>query len=245
MADWFEDWFDEDYALLYAHRDAEEAQLALATALQVAPELTTGPVLDLGCGAGRHLEVLRRTNPAAFGMDLSGTLLGLAPAELRPWLLRGDMRRVPVREGSLAGICLWFTPFGYFSDAGNRDLLRHLSRLLQPGGVLVLDYLHAPRVLRDLVAEDTMERSGISVRSHRTLEGERLVKRMTLTRLATGESREALESVHLYQPGQLEAMGAAAGLRLRTARGSYAGGPLVPDSPRWIGIFEKPAGNPR
>lgn len=238
MADWFETWFDEDYALLYAHRDAEEARRAVAMALAEAPRLAQGPVLDLGCGAGRHLEILQQANPAAFGMDLSPTLLGLAPPALRPRLLRGDMRRLPVKPGALAGICLWFTPFGYFPDAQNRQLLHDLAGLLRPGGVLLMDYLNAALVCRTLVAEDTLERSGVRVHSRRSLEGDRLVKRMTLTRLDSGQSREAREDVRLYRPAELADMAASAGLRLDRALGSYQGGPFCEDSPRWIGFFE-------
>lgn len=239
MADWFETWFDEDYALLYAHRDAEEARQAVALALREAPELATGPVLDLGCGAGRHLAVLRRTNPAAFGMDLSAPLLRLAAADVRPWLLRGDMRALPVKDGLLSGACLWFTPFGYFSDAQNRALMLDLGRILRPGGVLVMDYLNAGLVARELVPEDGLERAGVRVLSRRAIEGGRIVKRMTLTNLATGETREALESVRLYDSAELEAMAAVAGLSLRRVKGTYAGAPFTEGSPRWIGIFEK------
>lgn len=239
MADWFEEWFDEDYAQLYAHRDAAEARQAVAMALEVAPELGRGPVLDLGCGAGRHLDLLRGANPQAFGLDLSRTLLRLAPAGLRGALLRGDMRRLPVKDAALSGVCLWFTPFGYFSDDENRQLLRDLARRLRPGGVLLLDYLHADKVVRDLVAEDVVERDGIRARNRRTVEGNRLVKRMTLTRLASGETREALESVRLYQPAELVALAAEAGLTLRTARGTYAGAPFGEGSPRWIGFFQR------
>jgi len=239
MADWFETWFDEDYALLYAHRDAEEARQAVALALDAAPELGRGPVLDLGCGAGRHLEVLRRTNPQGFGMDLSPALLRLAPANLHPWLLRGDMRALPVKDGALAGVCLWFTPFGYFPDDQNRALMLALGRVLRPGGTLVMDYLNAGLVARTLVPEDTLERAGVRVLSRRSIEGSRIVKRMTLTHLDTGETREALESVRLYFPSDLEAMAAMAGLRLRTVKGTYAGEAFTENSPRWIGIFEK------
>lgn len=239
MTDWFEAWFDEDYALLYAHRDAAEARQAVALALAVAPGLAQGPVLDLGCGAGRHLGVLRHTNPLAFGMDLSRALLKLAPEDLRPWLVRGDMRALPLRTGSLAGVCLWFTPFGYFSDSENQALLANLGACLRPGGVLVLDYLNADLVTRTLVPEDTVERAGIRVLSRRSLEGDRLVKRMTLTRLASGETREALESVRLYRPEAIAAMAAPAGLRLRHVAGSYAGEGFQAGSPRWIGVFAK------
>ena len=239
MADWFEEWFDADYALLYAHRDAEEARMAVGRVLRLAPELAQGPVLDLACGAGRHLEILRRANPLAFGMDLSPTLLGMAAGSLRQWLLRGDMRRLPVKEGSLSGICLWFTPFGYFEDQENRSLLRHLAGLLRPGGVFLLDYLNADLVERTLVPEDTTERKGTRIQSRRSIEGNRLMKRLTLTRLATGEVREALESVQLYHPAELQELASAAGLRVRTVLGNYTGVPFTSDSPRWIGVFER------
>ncbi len=238
MTEWFEDWFDADYAALYAHRNAGEAALAVATALREAPELAHGPVLDLACGGGRHLAELRKTNPQAFGIDLSPMLLGLAPETLRPWLLRADMRKLPVKPG-LAGITLWFTPFGYFSDPENEALLRSLSGLLRPGGVLLMDYLNAADLRRALVAEDTLERGGIRVTSRRRLEGDRVIKEMNLFRLETGETRKARESVRVYEPGEIEAMAARADLRLRKAMGTYAGAAFNETSPRWIALFQK------
>lgn len=240
MGEWFEDWFDADYARLYAHRDAEEARTAVATALREAPELARGPVLDLGCGAGRHLEALARVNPEALGLDLSAPLLALAPVLLRPRLVRGDMRTLPFRPGAFQGICLWFTPFGYFDDDANRALLADLARLARPGGVLLLDYLNAAHAARTLVPEDTVARDGIRAHSRRSLEGDRLVKRITLTRLADGCTREALESVRLYTPAEVESLAEGAGWRLRRSLGDYGGAPFAPDSPRWIGIFGKP-----
>ena len=243
MPEWFETWFDEDYARLYAHRDAAEARRAVAMALEAAPILASGPVLDLACGAGRHLEVLRQTNPQAFGLDLSRELLALAPLPLRPWLLRADMRRLPLRDGHLAGVCLWFTPFGYFDDGQNRALLFRLADLLAPGGILVLDYLNAGQVRRDLVPEDTVERGGVRIRSRRGLEGDRLVKHMELTRLDTGESREALESMRLYEPREILDMAQAAGLECLREAGDYGGAPFQPESsPRWIAFFRRSGG---
>ncbi len=239
MTEWFEAWFDEDYALLYAHRDEAEARIAMSRALRVAPELTKGLVLDLACGAGRHLEILRQVNPLAFGMDLSRTLLGMTPSSLRPWLLRGDMRRLPVKAGTLHGICLWFTPFGYFSDAENRALMLDLGGLLKHQGVLVMDYLNVDLVARTLVPEDTVERGDVRAQSRRSIEGDRLVKRMVLTHRDTGELRDVMESVRLYPPLELQDMAIRAGLRLRRVMGTYSGEAFTENSPRWIGIFEK------
>lgn len=239
LAEWFSEWFDEDYALLYAHRDEEEARVAVGRALRVAPELGQGPVLDLGCGAGRHLEILRRANPLAFGLDLSPSLLRMAPSPLHPWLLRGDMRRLPVKNDTLSGVCLWFTPFGYFSDAENRALMLRIGAILRHQGVLLMDYLNSDLVQRTLVPEDAVVRGGVRAQSRRALEGDRLVKRMLLTRLSTGEERHVLESVRLYRPEELQEMAVHAGLRLRRVMGTYAGEAFEEDSPRWIGIFEK------
>jgi len=240
MDEWFKDWFDADYAALYAHRDDGEAEQAVSTALSVAPELGAGPVLDLACGTGRHLTALRRRNPRAFGLDLSEALLSEASAELRPWLLRGDMRRLPVMPGTLSGITLWFTPFGYFSDAANTELLHRLSALLRPGGVLLLDFLNAAHLTRTLVPEDTLVQGGIRVHSLRTIEGGRIVKRMTVTHLTEGTARHVVESIRLYTPEELRHMVSRAGLACHAELGDYAGSTFVPgDSPRWIGIFRR------
>ena len=245
VEEWFKDWFDGDYAAIYEHRDQGEAERAVAMALRQAPALGSGPVLDLGCGAGRHLAVLRRSNPLAFGLDLSSDLLAMAPAELRPWLLRGDMRQLPLRERSLAGICLWFTPFGYFSDLQNRALLRQLRERLVPGGVLMLDYLNAQHVREHLVPQDVALHGGLRVASRRTLEGQRIVKHMTLTRLETGAQRQVKESVRLYDPTELRAMAAESGLSIRLEAGDYQGAAFAANrSSRWIGFLVRdPAGN--
>lgn len=240
MDDWFQHWFDADYMALYAHRDEAEAELAVHTVLSAAPALSHGPVLDLACGSGRHLAVLRRHNPEAFGLDLSRELLAQAPPVLRSHLLRGDMRHLPLRPCSLAGITLWFTPFGYFGEAENRQLLKSLATLLRPEGVLVMDYLNAHLVRSGLVEEDIQERDGLRVTSRRSLEGARLVKRMRLERLDSGSEREVVESVRLYDPPELEAMLRDAGLIVKTVLGDYAGGTfMAADSPRWLALAER------
>lgn len=240
VEDWFQQWFDADYAALYAHRDAAEAAQGVQTALCAAPELAEGWVLDLACGSGRHLEALRAHNPSAFGLDLSRELLAAATPGTRPWLLQADMRRLPVRPGCLRGICLWFTPFGYFDDGENRAMVRELGSCLAPGGVLWLDYLNAP-ALRDSLsaAPEVVERGGLRATVRRSLEGHRVVKRIRLEPSAGGVARDVVESVHLYDPEQLEEIGAAAGLHLRSALGDYHGGAYRTGSERWIGIFVK------
>ncbi len=240
MDDWFKEWFDEDYLALYANRGEAEAEQAVETSLRLAPELASGPVLDLACGAGRHLNWLRRKNPEAFGLDLSPSLLRAAPMQLRSHLLRGDMRHLPIKAAALSGVCLWFTPFGYFSDSNNRALLHNLAALLRPGGVALMDYLNAAHLRANLVLEDIEEQSGMRVHSRRTLEGQRIVKRMSIEYLDSSATREVVESVRVYEPQELTALAAEAGLRLRLECGDYSGGAFLPGSPRWLAFFDHP-----
>lgn len=240
MDDWFKDWFDEDYLALYANRNEAEAELAVKTSLRLAPELGSGPVLDLACGAGRHLDWLRRKNQEAFGLDLSPSLLRAASMRLRGHLLRADMRNLPIKTACLSGICLWFTPFGYFSDSNNRALLHNLAALLRPGGVVLMDYLNAAHLRENLVVEDVVEQAGMRVHSHRTLEGKRIIKRMSIEYLDSGATREVVESVRLYEPEELTSLAGNAGLRLRLECGDYSGAAFRSDSPRWMVFFDHP-----
>jgi SAM-dependent methyltransferase len=240
MDDWYLHWFDSDYLALYAHRDEAEAERAVAMAMKAAPVLASGPVLDLACGTGRHLKAMLARNPSAFGMDLSAVLLAAASHDLRGRLLRGDMRRIPVKKETLAGITLWFTPFGYFGDAENHALLRQLSHLLRSGGVLLLDYLNAIHVRQNLVPQEWTEFDGLNVHILREIQGHRLVKRMALERRGSEAHREVVESLRLYEPDQLRSMACAYGLHFQQEMGDYDGSPFQSlDSPRWIGLFSK------
>lgn len=71
---WYETAFGAHYRWLYAHRyDAEAERCAHTLARRI--DLTRGPVLDLGCGAGRHLSVLAAHGADTVGLDLSAALL--------------------------------------------------------------------------------------------------------------------------------------------------------------------------
>jgi SAM-dependent methyltransferase len=83
------------------------------TTLQPSPELlafrdgfvaaVTGPVADLGCGPGRDLGAMRAAGLTAIGVDLSTGMLRRAARAGLP-VVRGDLRRPPLRPGSLGGV---------------------------------------------------------------------------------------------------------------------------------------------
>lgn len=90
-------------------------------------------VLDLGCGAGASLGILRKSGYAAFGLDRSSVLLREA-AEQSP-VIRADFSKLPMRHSSLDGIVCECV----LSLAPDKDsVLSECARVLKPGGRLLL-----------------------------------------------------------------------------------------------------------
>jgi len=206
---WWERAFGREYLEVYAHRDdvsAEREVAGLLPRLRGAP----GPVLDAGCGNGRHLAQLRRAGLTACGIDLSAHLLQVAAqrAECRGHLVRGDMRH-PCVGGGLGAVLFLFTAFGYFDERGNAALLESWGSCLAPGGWLLLD-LPDPQVLergfkpvsRRILA------SGHEVLEQRRLDGGRVIKDITY------RGEQWSESVRIYAPEEIAALAGAAGLTL-------------------------------
>ena len=188
-------------------------------------------VLDVACGAGRHAAALAAAGARPVGVDLSPTLLARARGTGVP-LVRADMRRLPVRPGSMDLAVNLFTSFGYFErDEEHAAVVRGIARTIRPGGWFVMDFLNATTVRATLVPDERQVLGGASVRITRELvDGGRYVRKTILT----ADGRRFTERVRLFTPEELEAMMGTAGLVVRHRHGDYDGGPLGNDSPRAI-----------
>lgn len=109
-------------------RDVVERQIPL-----LPPD---SPILEVGCGTGNVLRVLRETCPAAtvVGMDLFAEGLSFARQRTTASLVQGDMHRPPFR--AQFGVIGLFDVLEHLPD--DRQVLRDLRAMLQPGGFLVL-----------------------------------------------------------------------------------------------------------
>jgi SAM-dependent methyltransferase len=96
-------------------------------------------VLDLGCGAGKMALFAHGHGAHAAGVDAAPFFLPAAAAAVD--LVRGDLRRLPFRNGSFAAA--WsIDVLEHLDEAGAAELLVEARRVLAPGGALFV-YTHA------------------------------------------------------------------------------------------------------
>lgn len=93
-----------------------------------------GPLLDVGCGHGRHLREVR-TGRLVIGIDFDP--LSLAEARLVSSVVRADFFRMPFGTATLAGAWSWYNTLFIFEDHEQRALLAEIARCLKPGALLV------------------------------------------------------------------------------------------------------------
>lgn len=150
-----DNWRDPDYetiAALYAAEfpPAEPDDPDVAFLLAFASR-TGGPVLDLGCGAGRFLVPLAEAGYTVTGVDRSAAMLATARATVAA---AGCAAQVTLRQDDFRSLAtLGDTRFAFAFCAQNTFLhmpdsasqqaaLRAIATYLRPGGLLVLDLIH-------------------------------------------------------------------------------------------------------
>ena len=240
-ADWFRRAFSHDYVRIYRHRDQAEAERTISALLALLP-LTPGTrCLDLCCGFGRHLALLRGRGLDAWGVDLSGELLSVAVQQSSNArrLVQADMRALPFGQ-DFDLVLSFFSSFGYFADDHQNLLaLKELARVLRPGGKFLMDFLNAPRVRRTLVPEDEQTFPDFSLRQRRWIDqvNRSVEKELRLTD-ERGE-RVYRESVKLYELADFQRFFSAAGLRLTQVLGEPGGQAYHDDAPRLILLGER------
>ncbi len=254
MSPWYEDSFGCEYLELYAHRDEDEARSDIEAIVRLLDPPRDEPLLDLCCGACRHIAALREMGfRQIVGLDLSGELLDAgarrlggdaAEATRRPCegveLVQSDMREIPY-EGYFATVLSLFTSFGYFErDEENAKVLSEAFHALRPGGRLLIDYLNREYVVTTLVEQDERTLGDQHIENVRCLtDGCRRVEKTTTVTSTDGKVRRFHESVRMYSRREMVEMLRAAGFADVVCYGSLDGDGCSGSSPRLILIAEK------
>jgi SAM-dependent methyltransferase len=99
-------------------------------------ERAVGPVLDVGCGPGRHVVALAERGVTVLGLDVTPSALGAARARGAPVLERSVFDRVP-GAGRWGSALLLDGNLGIGGDPV--FLLGRIARLLRPGGTILVE----------------------------------------------------------------------------------------------------------
>jgi SAM-dependent methyltransferase len=210
-------------------------------ALPVTPEWR---ILDIGCGQGRHLDILRRSGyPRCAGFDLSLPLLRDARAAGLP-VARGDMRSLPFRADGFDLVTSFFTSFGYFATFDEDvDTLAQFVSVLKPGGFLFLDLINKGHLIKHLVSKDRKIIAGAEVFQSRRLidaggadcadgstgPGAVVVKEIEIRR-PDGRVERFEERVRLYELETMLALASRFSLEHVATFGDETGGTWRPES---------------
>lgn len=95
-----------------------------------------GPVLDVGCGHGRHLRGLQNRKQRVVGVDFDQ--LSLTEISDAAAVVRGDFFHLPFADGAFGAAYSWYNTVFTFEDDQQRPLLREIVRCIKPGGYLLL-----------------------------------------------------------------------------------------------------------
>jgi 2-polyprenyl-3-methyl-5-hydroxy-6-metoxy-1,4-benzoquinol methylase len=155
--DWFEDWFDTSYYhLLYQNRDEREAERFIQKLMVELNLPVPSKLLDLACGKGRHAKFLSDLGHDVLGVDLSQNSI----LNARQWsnehlqFETHDMREV-IENQQFDAIFNLFTSFGYFDhESENQRVCSSIFKMLKPEGLLVIDFMNAEKVIRQLVPNE-------------------------------------------------------------------------------------------
>jgi ubiquinone/menaquinone biosynthesis C-methylase UbiE len=126
----------EDYAASFAEDLAEldlDRRVLDAIASHCADD---GVVIDVGCGPAQNAAYLMERDAPCLGVDFTPAMLAVARRRV-PGLrvLAADLRALPVRTGSAAGVVAFYV-LQHLPRPDLAPALRELRRVLMPNGLL-------------------------------------------------------------------------------------------------------------
>ena len=182
--EWFENWFNSPYYhLLYRNRDDKEARAFIDELLAYLDLPVGSRILDLACGAGRHSIHLHSKGFNVTGIDLSeeSILKASQSAQTDLEFYVHDMRSLFWSEHFDLVVNL-FSSFGYFhSKADDLRMLQGVYDALKPHGKLVIDFMNAEKVIRNLIEMEDKEIDGVHFSINRKVDDGIIIKTIEVT----------------------------------------------------------------
>ncbi len=204
-----------------------------------------GPVLELAIGSGRVALPLAARGIAVEGIEAAPEMVELLRAkpggEDIPVVL-GDMADVPVKGPFPMAYLVFNTLFNLTTPGRQEDCFQNVARVLAPGGRFVIeafvpDPAHFDRDEREVQVSSVTEQE-VSVRLHRYDRAAQTFLRQTLT-FTDGAVRLKPFGMRYQWPEQIDALAAAAGLRLEARYATWHRDEFGPRSTDHISVYRK------
>ena len=235
----------DDYLYFYGDMLNEERTEVEVAALARLLELDRPmQILDLACGFGRHTNRLATLGHRMTGVDLMPGFLEIARQDAKRRSVQvnyqpGDMRQIQY-QAEFDRVLLAFTAFGYFEDEENLLVLQNVRRALKPGGLVIFDTQNRDTFLKGFVPCFVNEKEGNLMIDRITFDTQtgRLYNRRIVIR--DGVRRDKPFFVRMYNPTEIRAVVAEAGLEITKLLGDWEGNPVSAESRRMIVIARKP-----
>jgi 2-polyprenyl-3-methyl-5-hydroxy-6-metoxy-1,4-benzoquinol methylase len=222
--EWFKNWFDSSfYHKLYANRNEKEAAGFIDELLNELGPPVQSPILDLGCGNGRHSKYLASKGFNVTGIDLASSSIHEAKkagtSSLR--FYRHDMR-VPFGKNCFSYVSNFFTSFGYFKTREeDHKVIANISSSLKPGGILVMDYINSHYAEKKLVPREKKEVDGIIYNISRWTDENHFFKKIVIEDVLFGDLPEYVEQVRKFSLADFDQLFNTHQLQVQQVYGDY------------------------
>jgi SAM-dependent methyltransferase len=181
-----------------------------------------GPVLEVGCAAGRVTAQLAGAGYQVVGIDTSRPMLEVASRALERWASRAsiadfDLRQSPLSERFGVALVTLYTFNALIDVEEQRRFLRHLVRSLKPDAAVAFDLFCPAWLVRGTAAsqwreiERTVEGRRLHVRDRREMLTPLLERRIQVFRIDDGPETEMVTHRRYLPPEHAAALLTEAG----------------------------------
>lgn len=219
---WFANWFNSPYYhQLYKNRDEKEAQFFidnLVTHFQISKK---SKVLDIACGKGRHSTYFNTKGMDVVGIDLSLKSINIAKKNENETLQFEvhDMRNV-FKKNNFDVVTNLFTSIGYFeNDEEEKNAINAMTTNLKRGGLLIIDFMNAKKVIRNLVKSEIKEVDDITFSIQRCIKKNQIIKDISFSK--NGDKYHFQEKVRALTLADFSLFISNAGLKIIDIFGNY------------------------
>jgi SAM-dependent methyltransferase len=228
---------------------------------------TSGLVLDLNCGSGRHAMQLHKEGYHIIGLDLSSHLISIAKTKAAELgislaLVKADMRNLPFRSEAFENVISLDSSYGYLpTDIEDIKSLNEVHRIMTQTGSFLFDvfngeYMSKRYAKKFRIRELFFGLAKFSVffglfrqrdypdfclvkKRNVTDEGKKLIDVWVFREKKTGKISVAKHVIRLYSFSRLKELLSQSGLKVVSVLGGYEDQEFSNESRRLIVIAQK------